>query len=93
MTDTQTQLEWEASARKKYDEMLTKIPLFHRQIAKQVVEKKAPLNARDRQASLIEEEDIVRAFLTEVPAAFYSLMIRLMDEVGFDYKKYEEDSE
>jgi hypothetical protein len=36
----------------------------------------------------VQEEDIIRAFLGEVPKAFYSLMIRIMDEVGFDYKKY-----
>ena len=90
MSDTQTQLEWEQESKKKYDEMLAKIPLFHREIAKKVVEKKAPLNAAERGAAQIGEEDIIRAFLTEVPAAFYSLMIRLMDEVGFDSRKYEE---
>ena len=41
-----------------------------------------------RGSSTVEEMDIVQAFLTEVPKAFYSLMVRIMDEVGFDYKKY-----
>ena len=31
----------------------------------------------------VEEADIVKAFLTEVPKAFYSIMIRIMSEVGF----------
>ena len=89
MSQTQTQLGWEANARKKYDTMITKIPLFHREIAKQVVDKKAPLLAQERGSGVISEEDIVRAFLSEVPLAFYSLMVRLMDEAGFDYKKYD----
>jgi hypothetical protein len=89
MSNTQIQLEWEAIARKKYELMITKIPLFHRAIAKQVVEKKAVINAQERASVLVEEQDIVRAFLTEVPFAFYSLMARLMHDVGFDYKKYE----
>jgi len=92
MTGTQTHIKWEPRAKAKYDEMITKIPLFHREIAKQVVDKKAVLNAQERGNGQIIEEDVIRAFLTEVPAAFYSLMIRLFDEVGFEYKKYEENA-
>ena len=89
MTPTQTQLQWESSARKKYETMITKIPLFHREIAKIVVDKKAPMLARERGSDMVEEQDIVRAFFSEVPMTFYSLMIRLLQEAGFDYKKYE----
>ena len=83
------QLSWEKNAREKYDNMIKKIPLFHREIAREVVEKKAVQNAHDRGSAVVEEGDILRAFLSEVPKAFYSLMIRLFDEVGFDYRKYE----
>ena len=89
MAPTQTQLQWESSARKKYETMITKIPLFHREIAKIVVDKKAPMLARERGGDTVEEQDIVRAFFSEVPMTFYSLMIRLLQEAGFDYKKYE----
>lgn len=89
MPDTQTKTEWESGARQKYETMIAKIPLFHREIAKRVVDKRAPLLAQERGSSTVEDEDIIRAFFTEVPMAFYSLMIRLLDEVGFDYKKYE----
>ena len=90
MIQTQTQCEWEKTARKKYESMIAKIPLFHREIAKQVVDKKAVINAQQRDSELVEEPDIIRAFLSEVPKTFYSLMIRLMDEVGFDAEKYED---
>lgn len=86
---TQTQLQWEPIARRKYETMITKIPLFHREIARVVVDKKAPILARERGADMVQEQDIVRAFFSEVPMAFYSLMIRLLDEAGFDYKKHE----
>ena len=82
-------VEWESTALAKYNHMITKIPLFHREIAKQVVEKKAPMLAQERGSNLVEDQDIVRAFFSEVPKAFYSLMIRLLDEAKFDYKKYE----
>ena len=85
----QEQLEWEKEALGKFKSMIEKIPLFHRKIAEQVVRKKAELNAKERGSLLVEESDILRAFFSEVPFAFYSLMIRLLDEVGFNYKEYE----
>ena len=89
MTPVETQLKWEEEALKKYQLMITKIPLFHRDIAKQIVNKKAVMNAQERGSDVVESSDVVQAFFSEVPMAFYSLMIRLLDEVGFDYKKYE----
>ena len=89
MSVTQIRLEWEGQALRKFENMIRRIPLFHRQIAQQVVEKKAEQNALARQANLVEESDIVKAFLSEVPMAFHSLMIRLMDEVKFEYRPYE----
>ena len=86
MSKTAAKLKWEESALKKYQLIISKIPLFHREIAKIVVDKKAEINAQKRGASVIEEKDIVSAFQSEVPKAFYSLMIRLFDEVGFNYK-------
>jgi hypothetical protein len=89
MDSTKAQLEWEETACKKYEEMILKIPLFHRDIAKRVVDKKALINAQGRKSNFVEEQDIVRAFFSEVPMTFYNLMVRLFDEVGFDYEKYE----
>ncbi len=90
MSVTQTRLEWESNALQKFDNMIRRIPLFHREIAHQVVEKKAEQNAVMRNSNVVEELDIVKAFLSEVPFAFHSLMIRLMDEVGFNYREYED---
>jgi len=90
MPETKTTLEWEKGAQEKYQLMISKIPLFHRNIAKVVVDKQAVIYAQERGSDLVDESDIIRAFFSEVPKAFYSLMIRLFEEVGFDYKKYEE---
>ena len=88
MVSIQTNMQWDAIALGKYNKMLNLIPVFHRRLAKEVVNKKAEQGAVARGSSTVEEVDIVHAFLTEVPKAFYSLMVRIMDEVGFDYKKY-----
>lgn len=93
MENAQIQIDWEPKAKAKYETMIQKIPLFHREIAKKVVDKKAVILAQTRGASQVGEEDIVKAFFTEVPMTFYSLMIRLFQEVGFDYRKYEQEKE
>ena len=86
MVTVQTTMKWELTALAKYNKMLNLIPIFHRRIAKEVVNKKAEQNAQARSSAQVEEKDIVSAFTTEVPKAFYSLMVRIMDEVGFDHK-------
>ena len=88
MVSVQTTMPWELQALSKYNRMLNLIPVFHRGIAKEVVNKKAELNAQSRASFQVEEVDIVSAFMTEVPKAFYSLMIRIMNEVGFNYQQY-----
>lgn len=85
----QIQMKWETQALAKFNTVIQKIPMFHREIARQVVIKKAEQNAQGRGAELVEETDIGKAFFSEVPKAFYSLMIRLLDEVGFHYRDYE----
>jgi hypothetical protein len=89
MTENQQRIEWEKTALEKYQLMISKIPLFHREIAKQVVDKKAQENAIGRGSKFVEEADILMAFFSEIPKSLYSMMVRLMDSVGFDYQKYE----
>ena len=88
MVSVHTTMAWEPAAHAKYNRMLNLIPIFHRGIAQEVVNKKAELNAQERGSPQVEEKDIIAAFTTEVPKAFYSLMIRIMDEVGFNYKAH-----
>ena len=83
-------ITWEIATKEKYDVMIRKIPLFHREIARKVVDEKAVINAQERGSAQVEEEDLAHAFLSEVPAAFYSLMVRIMEHVGLDPKKYED---
>ena len=88
MVSIQTNMNWDAVALSKYNKLLNMIPTFHRRLAQEVVNKKAEQLAVERGSVEVQEVDIVQAFITEVPKAFYSLMIRIMGEVGFNYKKY-----
>ncbi|MCU0652406.1 MAG: hypothetical protein MUC39_05650 [Candidatus Omnitrophica bacterium] len=81
-------MEWNALVQEKFKAMIAKIPVFHRGITENAVTLRAEENAKLRSALRVEEEDVVAAFFTDVPSPFYSMMIRLLDQSGFDYKKY-----
>lgn len=81
-------MDWDNTTQDKFKQMISKMPIFHRRIAEEAAVKKALENAAKRNARLVEEEDVVNAFFSEVPKQFYSLMIRLLEDVGFDYRKY-----
>ena len=91
MTDMQKTMTWEAKTKEKFDAMIQRIPLFHRSLAQEVAVRQAELNAQERGSDTVNEGDVVRAFFSEVPMAFYSLMIKLFQDVGFDYKRYEKE--
>lgn len=81
-------MDWDTKTEEKFRMMISKIPLFHRHITEEAVTKKAKENALQRKASRIEEQDVIGAFFSDVPSPFYSMMVRLLDQTGFDYKKY-----
>lgn len=81
-------MDWDNATQEKFRLMISRMPIFHRRIAEEAAVKKALENAAKRNAMLVEEQDVVNAFFSEVPKPFYSLMIRLLEDVGFDYRKY-----
>lgn len=81
-------MQWDSKTEEKFKTMIAKIPVFHRGITQEAVTKRAQELAKKRQAVCVEEGDVVGAFFTDVPSPFYSMMIRLLEQNGFDYKKY-----
>lgn len=81
-------MEWDSEVQQRFKLMISKIPVFHRGITENAVTLRAQENARSRQASCVEEEDVIWAFFSDVPSPFYSMMVRLLEQNGFDYKKY-----
>ena len=79
---------WEAETERKFKTLISKIPVFHRHITESVVMRQAEKIARSRNCGQIEEQDVVSAFFSDVPSPFYSMMVRLLGQNGFDYKKY-----
>ncbi|MBI3991075.1 MAG: hypothetical protein HY350_02890 [Candidatus Omnitrophica bacterium] len=44
--------------------------------------------AQSRSSAQVQEQDVVAAFFSDVPSPFYSMMVRLLEQTGLDYKKY-----
>ena len=83
-----SEIPWNPATLSKFKVMIGKLPIFHRRIAENVVPRDAGLNAQKRNSSSIEDEDLVRAFFSGVPAPFRGQMKQFLDESGLDYKKY-----
>lgn len=81
-------MEWDNATKEKLKVMVAKIPVFHRHITEVAVTKGAQENALRRNSAKVEEVDVISTFFSDVPSPFYSMMIRLLDQTGFDYKKY-----
>jgi len=79
---------WEKKTEEKFKVLISKIPVFHRRITESVVIKAAEQNAASRGSIQVEEEDVIGAFFSDVPSPFYSMMVRLLEQNGFDYRKY-----
>lgn len=79
---------WEVATEGKFKLLISKIPIFHRYIAESVVRRQAEEIVAKRNGLQVEEQDVVAAFFSDVPSPFYSMMIRLLGQNGFDYKKY-----
>jgi hypothetical protein len=79
---------WETETENKFKILISKIPVFHRHITESVVRRQAAEIAAKRNAPQIQEQDVVAAFFSDVPSPFYSMMVRLLGQSGFDYKKY-----
>ncbi|MFA5092803.1 MAG: hypothetical protein WC543_02520 [Candidatus Omnitrophota bacterium] len=81
-------MPWELQTENKFKVLISKIPVFHRHITESVVRGQAEKLAATRNSQQVEEQDVVAAFFSDVPSPFYSMMVRLLGQNGFDYKKY-----
>jgi hypothetical protein len=81
-------MDWDSQTQERFKLMISRMPVFHRRIAEEAVTLKAQDNVKERGGSRVEEQDVVAALFSEVPKPFYSLMIRLLEDAGFDYRKY-----
>jgi hypothetical protein len=81
-------VNWEASTLDKFNQILEKVPIFMRGIAKDKVSQKAESLIRKDGRTQVVEKDLVDAFFSETPFGFHGPMKSDMESIGLDYKKY-----
>jgi hypothetical protein len=81
-------MDWQLDTQRKFKLLISKIPVFHRHITEEAVTKRAEEIAKARNSKQVEEQDVISAFFSDVPSPFYSMMVRLLEQTGFDYKRY-----
>lgn len=82
------QMPWEKSAEEKFNQLIARVPVFLREIAKDKVTKKAEALVQKDNRAEITEKDMVDAFFAETPFGFHGPMKTDMETVGIDYTKY-----
>jgi hypothetical protein len=83
-------MDWDEKVYENFKKLIDQAPVFSRKTAERLTSQKAEENARARGSSRIEEEDMIRAFLSETPGPFKRRMFADMERFGIDYKKYQE---
>jgi hypothetical protein len=81
-------MNWEPDTEARFKTVISKLPIFHRRIAESAVTQRAEESALARKSPQVQEQDVIAAFFSDVPSPFYSMMVRLLDEAGFDYRRY-----
>jgi len=86
--DYVSKVSWDENTHSQFVQMIEKIPVFLRSIAKEKVSKKAENIVRSEHRSVIGEKDMVDAFFSETPFGFHGPMKIDMEEFQIDYTKY-----
>jgi hypothetical protein len=81
-------MSWDQITQKRFEQMIEKIPVFLRSIARQKVSQKAESIVRKENRLVVGEKDLVDAFFSETPFGFHGPMKNDMNELHIDYTKY-----
>ncbi|MBI5415850.1 MAG: DUF2621 family protein [Candidatus Omnitrophica bacterium] len=79
---------WEKATEEKFKQMLEKVPVFLREVARKKVFQKAESLAGKEGRAQVTEKDLVDAFFVETPFGFHGPMKTDMEALGIDYTKY-----
>jgi len=85
---TESEISWDDHTQQQFKQLIDKIPVFLRSIAKEKVSKRAETIVRDDNRTMISEKDMVDAFFIETPFGFHGPLKTDMEEIQIDYAKY-----
>lgn len=81
-------IAWEETTKEKFNQLLEKVPVFLRGMAREKVSKKAEGIVVQEGRPQVTEKDLVDAFFTETPFGFHGPMKIDMEALGIDYTRY-----
>ena len=81
-------INWDTNTEEKFKQLIEKIPIFLRDIAKEKVSKKAKNLAENENRSQITEKDLVDALFKETPFGFHGPLRTDMESIGINYTQY-----
>jgi len=81
-------ITWDKPTEAKFIQLIDKVPIFLRDLAKEKISKKAEGLVTKDNRRVISEKDLVDAFFTETPFGFHGPMKTDMTAVGINYTKY-----
>ncbi|MDP2654125.1 MAG: DUF2621 family protein [Candidatus Omnitrophota bacterium] len=79
---------WDKNTHEKFDQLIGKIPIFMRDIAREKISQRAESIVKQDNRSEITEKDMVDAFFAETPFGFHGPMKSDMETVGINYTQY-----
>lgn len=85
---TEDDINWDENTQQQFEQLITKIPIFLRSIAKEKVSKRAETIVNEDNRTMIVEKDMVDAFFIETPFGFHGPLKTDMEAIHVDYTKY-----
>ncbi len=82
--------QWNTNTRRIFETVIMETPEMFRDIAWKTVKGRAELNAKKRESQTVEEQDMVKAFLSETPAVYQDDMIADLEKKGININEYKE---
>lgn len=86
-----TVIEWDPDIKRAWDQIRSLIPDTFRQIATEMIEARAELDAQDENCTVISEKNFLRSLLAVCPNSFRPWMISEVEKLGLPIKKYMDD--
>ena len=81
-------VSWDKPTQEKFSQLIERVPIFLRDIAKERVAKRAEDLVKKDNRSVIGEKDLVDAFFAETPFGFHGPMKSDMASIGINYTQY-----
>ena len=86
--DNTSEIAWDPVAADKFQQMLTRMPIFARPMAEKPVARKAEELAVAEGGRAVGEGHLIDAFFEVTPFGFHGPMMTDMEAVGLDYQSF-----